>query len=245
MQPFSILLGLGALLGLLLVVWRAPEKESSRYLDAALIILFGTLVGSRAMTVAVNFGYYQNHPGEIIQVWQGGLSGIGAMAGGIIMIIVMAVWWKLPAGKLADVLLPLAGAIAITAWLGCWVDSCAYGYAADHWWALPGRDEWGVNANRVPVQLLGAILTLIVVWSLDWAGKRLAIPGLMSAIGLFGLSAVLFGLSFLRADPSPIWNSLRLEAWGAIGLMVFSLLLMVVILLRWKFRKKKGIPPER
>jgi phosphatidylglycerol:prolipoprotein diacylglycerol transferase len=245
MQPFSILIGLGALFGLLLVVWRAPEKESSRYLDAALLILLGALVGSRVMTVVVNFNYYQNHPGEIIQVWLGGLSGIGAMAGGIIMVIVMALWWKLPAGKLADVLLPLAGALAITAWLGCWVDSCAYGYTADQWWALPGRDEWGMSANRVPVQLLGAILTLILVWSLDWAGKRLPIPGLMAAIGLFGLSAVLFALSFLRADPTPMWNNLRLEAWGAIGLMIFSLCLMGVIIFRWKFQKKKETSPGR
>ena len=238
MQPFSILLGLGVLLGLLLTVWRAPEKEASRYLEAGLWVLLGALVGSRAMTVVINFTYYQSHPGEIVQVWLGGLSGMGALAGGILVIIILALWWKLPVGKLADTLLPLAGTLTIAAWLGCWVDSCGYGLASDMWWALPGRDEWGVLTNRVPVQLMGAIITLVLIWLLDWAGKRLPIPGLNAAIGLFGMSAVIIALSFLRADPTPIWNGLRLEAWGAIGLIIFSLSSVVVLLSRWKIRKK-------
>jgi prolipoprotein diacylglyceryltransferase len=238
MQPFSILLGLGVLLGLLLTVWQAPEKEASRYLEAGLWVLLGALVGSRATTVVVNFTYYQSHPVEIVQVWLGGLSGMGALAGGILVIIILALWWKLPVGKLADMLLPLAGTLTIAAWLGCWVDSCGYGLASELWWALLGRDEWGVLANRVPVQLLGAIITLVLIWLLDWAGKRLPIPGLVAAIGLFSMSAVIMALSFLRADPTPIWNGLRLEAWGAIGLMIFSLASVVVLLLRWKIRKK-------
>jgi len=61
---------------------------------------------------------------------------------------------------------------------------------------------------------------------------------LNAAIGLFGMSAVIIALSFLRADPTPIWNGLRLEAWGAIGLMIFSLSSVVVLLSRWKIRKK-------
>ena len=240
MQPFSILLGLGALLGLLLTVWRAPKKEAERYLDAGLWILFAALVGGRAMAVAVNFKYYQTHPGEMLQVWLGGISGIGALAGGMVAIIILSLWWKLPAGKLADTLLPLAGALAITAWLGCWVDSCGYGTRSEVWWALPGQDEWGVLAKRVPVQLMGAILTLVLVWVLDWASNRIPIPGLMAVIGLFGISAVIFTLSFLRADPIPVLKGLRLEAWAAIGLMIISLSAVVVLLLHWKLKKKEN-----
>jgi prolipoprotein diacylglyceryltransferase len=239
MQSFSILLGVGALLGLLLLVWRAPKKEAERYLDAGLWILFAALAGGRLIGVAVNFKYYQNHPGEILQVWLGGISGVGALAGGVVAIIILSVWWKLPAGKLADALLPLTGAIAISAWLGCWADSCSYGMPSELWWAIPGRDEWGVLAKRVPVQLLGALLTLVIIWCLDWASKHIRIQGLIATIGLFGISAVIFSLSFLRADPVLIVNGLRLEAWAAIGLMIISLTAVVVLLLHWKFKNKK------
>jgi hypothetical protein len=45
---------------------------------------------------------------------------------------------------------------------------------------------------------------------------------------------VLFSLSYLRADPTPIWNGLRLDAWGAAGLMLFSALSLVVLLIYGK-----------
>ena len=242
MQPFSILLGLGALVGLLLMVWQAPKEETSRYLNAGLWTLFGALVGSRILVVMENYSYYRSHLGEIAQVWLGGLSGIGALAGGLLTILILSVWWNLPAGKLADTLLPLAGAVAITAWLGCWVDRCGYGITTVGWWALPGRDEWGRLANRVPVQLLGAVFTLVIIWLLDWVGKRTRIPGLISAIGLLGISAVLFSLSFLRADPTPVWKNLRLEAWGAAVLMLISLILLAIVISRWMFRVKQNSP---
>jgi prolipoprotein diacylglyceryltransferase len=238
MHLFSILLAVGALAGLLLLNWRAPQKERIRYVDAGVLVLFGALVVGRAFSVAVNLNYYAVHPGEILQVWMGGFSGIGALVGGVLVIIVLAIWWRLPLGSLADALLPLAGTLAIAAWMGCWLDACSYGAPSNAWWALPSGDEWGVITNRVPVQLMGAIATLIVIWLLDWVGRRLPVQGSGAALGLLGLSAVLFGLSYLRADPTPVWNGLRLEAWGALGLMAFSALVLVVLLLYWISRKK-------
>jgi phosphatidylglycerol:prolipoprotein diacylglycerol transferase len=244
MQPFSLLLGLGALTGLLLAGWRAPKKETIRYIDAGVLTLVGALLGSRALFVMVNFSYYQTHPGEIFQVWLGGLSSIGALVGGILAVFILAIGLRIPVGVLADMLLPLAGALAITAWLGCWVDRCGYGVPSNAWWAMPGRDEWGVLVTRVPVQLMGAGLTLLLIWILDWAGKRLPAQGLSASIGLFGLSAVEFSLSYLRADSTPMWNGLRLEAWGSIGLMIFSIVTVVVLLLGVKF-KKQGNPRRK
>ena len=241
MQLFSVLLGLGALMGMLLIVWKAPKKETSRYLDAALVILFCALLVSRAGYVAVHFPYYQIHPGEMIQVWKGGLSGIGALAGGALAILILAGWWRGSTGAMADIFLPLVGTLTITAWLGCWMDSCGYGLPAKAWWALPARDEWGVLAYRVPVQLMGAIVTLVIIWFLDWVSKRISIPGVSACLGVFLIAAEIFALSFLRADSTPIWHGLRLDAWGAIGLMLFCLVTGVVLLFRWK--KRRSLSP--
>jgi prolipoprotein diacylglyceryltransferase len=237
MQPFSLLLGLGALAGLLLAGWRAPQKDRIHYLDAGVLTLLGALLGSRTFTVVVNWTYYQSRPGEIYQVWLGGLSSIGAMVGGLLAIFILGTWLKIHVGVLADVLLPLAGAMTVTAWMGCWVDRCGYGLPSTTWWALPARDEWGVLADRIPVQLLGAILTLIIIWLLDRSSKHLPVKGMSATLGLFGLSAVMFVLSYLRADPTPVWNGLRLEAWGGIGLMIFALVTVVVLLICWKYKK--------
>jgi len=78
-----------------------------------------------------------------------------------------------------------------------------------------------------------------LIWLLDRLDKRLPIKGMSAALGIFGLSTVVFILSYLRADPTPIWNGLRLEAWGAIGLMVFSSVTVVVLLFCWKYKKSQ------
>ena len=237
MQLFSFVLGLGALIGLVLVSWRAPQKERIRYVDAGVLTLFGALVGGRALSVAVNWSYYSAHQEQVLQVWKGGFSGIGALVGGALTIFILAIWWNLPFGTLADALLPLAGTLTIAAWMGCWMEGCSYGLPSSAWWAMPAGDEWGLASNRVPVQLIGAVATLVVIWLLDWGGRRLPIHGTGAALGLFGISAVLFGLSYLRTDPTLIWNGLSLEAWGAAALMLFSAFSLVVLLIHGKLKK--------
>jgi prolipoprotein diacylglyceryltransferase len=237
MQPFSLFLAFGVLSGLLLVGWRAPKKETLRYLDAGLIALISALIGSRAFAVAINFSYFRLHPAEIYQVWLGGLSSIGALVGGSLVVVLISIWWKIPVGLLSDTLFPLAGAISIAAWLGCGLDRCSYGLPSNAWWALPSRDAWGILTNRVPVQLLGALLTLGVVWSLERLRMTSTVMGMNASLGLLGITSILFGLSYLRADPAYIWNGLRLDAWGALSLMIFWGIIVVVLLARWRNMK--------
>ena len=232
MQPFSLLLGVGALTGLLLVGWRAPQKETVRYLDAAVFSLFVALIISRGSFVWVNWGYYAYHLSEIIQVWQGGLSGVGALAGAVLGMIIITLAFKFPLGLLADTYLPLASTLAVAAWLGSWVSGSSYGAPSAAWWALPAYDEMGVLNTHLPVQLLGSILSLLIALLLDRIGPRFSMKGMSALLYLFGLSGVIFGLSFLRLDPALTWQGLRLEAWGAVALMIFSALLVVVLLLR-------------
>ena len=236
MHATSVLLGVGTLTGLLLVCWRAPQKELSAYLDAGFWVLVGALIGSRAGSVLVNFAYYQANPGEVFQVWEGGLSGIGALVGGAVAIFVVARWKKIPTATLADVLFPLAGTLMVTAWLGCWISSCAYGLPSEAWWALPASDELGGIANRIPVQLVGAALTLVFLFLLELAGKHFPVPGSNALTGLLLLSAEILALSFLRADPTPTWLGLRLEAWGAAAVLMAGTLGGVVLLVRGRHR---------
>jgi prolipoprotein diacylglyceryltransferase len=237
MQPFSLLIAFGVLSGLLLVGWRAPKKETIRYLDAGLITLIGALIGSRAFAVGVNFSYYRLHPAEIYQVWFGGLSSIGALVGGSLVVVFISIWWKIPVGLLSDTLFPLAGALSFAAWLGCGLDRCSYGLPSNAWWALPSRDAWGVLTDRVPVQLIGAFLSLGVVWSLERLRITSTVVGMNASLGLFGITTILFGLSYLRADPAYIWKGLRLDAWGALALMIFWGIIVVVLLARCRSMK--------
>jgi phosphatidylglycerol:prolipoprotein diacylglycerol transferase len=225
---FSVLLGLGIGIGLAWVVWVSPKRQSRNHLSAALWVLLGGLLGGRAVYTALNWPYFQNHLGETALVFLGGLAWPGVLAGGLLALVIYSWASHLPLGRLADAMLPLVTALAVSAWLGCWLDGCAYGPATTAWWGLPGRDEWGTMAQRMPTQLLGALLTLLVIGLLDWNKKRLHHAGQMAALALLGLSLVVFGLSFLRADPALQWNGLRPDAWAALAFTALAGMAFVI-----------------
>jgi phosphatidylglycerol:prolipoprotein diacylglycerol transferase len=207
------------------VVYQAPKNEVEATLQHSLAALFGALLGGRLVYVAVNWPYYQEQALEIPQVWLGGFSGLGAL-GGALLALRLAAWRsRQPWGKAADALLPLLAAVTVVAWLACWSAGCAYGNPTEAWWGVPARNEWGVTAFRQPAQLWGACAALVLYWAINRSRKWLTAPGGATYLALFGLALLGVGLSFLRADPAPIWRGLRLDAWGWLGLAGFAFLL--------------------
>lgn len=244
MDIFSLLLGVGAGAGLIWVAYRAPEKQALSYVDAGLAALLGGLVGGRAVFVAVNWGYFQDHLVEIPQVWLGGFSGLGALAGSVLAVAQLALFVRQTFGELADALLPLVTSMVTAAWLACWLDGCVYGAPVEEWWGVLARDEWGILIPRMPVQLIGALLSLGLFWSIERISSRLPIPGQAAGLAVLGLSLILFGLSFLRADPVPYWRGMRLDAWGSLMLAGLASLYLISLLIRmWletRRRKQKS-----
>ena len=241
MSVFSLILSLGAIAGLVMVAWRAPKKLATRYVDAGLGILLCALVGSRLAYALVHWSYYSTHVGEIFQVWLGGLSGAGAVVGALLGMVFLRLLQSFFIGPLADGLLPLLGTLTIAAWLGCWADGSAYGMPSAAWYALPARDEWGTLAPRLPVQLLGALLTLGLFAGLEQTRRWLRRPGLEASLGLLGVALIALGLSFLRADPAQTWQGLRQDTWEALVVAGCALPAVVVLLLPRRRRAATAI----
>lgn len=231
---FSLLVGLGAGVGLAWVAWRAaglPPTGTVQRVNAGLWTLIGALLGSRAAYVAVNWAYFKTHLGEAPQVQLGGLAWPGALAGGLVFLAIYAALARQPLGVLADALLPLAASLTVSVWLGCWVLGSAYGPPLAAWWAVPARDEGGHLAGRFPTQPLGALLALGLAWLLDlnWHFRR---PGIASGLWLGGFALQLLAISLLRGDPAPGWQGLRLETWAALGFTALAALGLLLLYLR-------------
>ena len=236
-NPFSIIIGLGASLGLMLVAIRAPKQKAASQLNASLWILLGSLIGARSGFVAANWGYFQSHGLEIPQVWLGGLSWAGAALGGLLSLAVVALARKGELGTLADAMVPLALVLTLAAWLGAWESGIAYGPAAPNvWWAAPTPDEWGVWALRWPLQPLGALAVLVIFGLVDQLRSRLHQPGEAASLALMGIALSVFGLSFLRADPGQTWRDWRLDSWA--GLVFVGLAFVFCVAAFWPRRKK-------
>ncbi len=235
---FSLLLGFGAALGLLWVGLQSPTGEALQTVNAGLVALFGGLLAGRLAYVAAHWQYFQSHRGEIPQLFLGGLAWPGALAGGVLAVIIYAALTSQSTGRLLDALLPLLGMVVFSVWLACWLEGCAYGPAAQSWWALPARNEWGVIARRLPVQLIGAVSVILTLLLVDRIRERIPFPGQAGLLVLCVLAVQLFALSFLRADPAPSWRGLHLESWAALGLAACFLLALAVLSLNQKLRRR-------
>jgi prolipoprotein diacylglyceryltransferase len=235
-NPFTLIIAGGAVLGLVQVARHAAPEEILAWMDAAAITMLAALVGARLYFVFLYFDYYRVQPLEIPQVWLGGLDWPGAVAGGMLAVFGIAFLRALPLGRTADYLAQAAPPLAIAAWLGCWWAGCGYGFPSA-FLGMPITAEDGSSTLRFPVQLLAALSLLCYYAWLEMGVSRPLLPGARAGwIGL-GLAVNLLLFSFLRADPIPLWSGLRPDTWAA--LMMTVLMLVVCLVPRFV---RKGIP---
>lgn len=240
---FQWMIGLGATLGLAWAAVRAGER-ASQIVNAGLAALLGAYLGSRLSYLLINEVYFRNHPQEIFQLPLGGFSWPGALAGGVLALLLFAALVRQPPGELADGLLPLLVTLSVTGWLGCWLAGCAYGEPLDAWWGLLASDEWGNLTRRWPVQALGALSSLAVVWLVDQLPRERLPAGSTFVLGLLGISSINFFLSLLRADPAPLLNNLRIETWVALVYSALALLTFTLMLLASRRQKSPAADLE-
>lgn len=212
MNPFSLWLALGVTLGLWQVAHSGPPRTQFARLGLGVAVLTAALIGARLGYVILHPAYFRTHPLVVPQVWQGGLSGVGALLGALLGLGGLAWGVRRPWLALSADLLPLLPTVTATVWLGCWDAGCAYGppAPAGAWWALPIRDEWGHTNLRWPLQPLAALSLLGLFWALEvrlreaTVARRVGWGGLLFAVhtGLFSLA---------RADVPPTWNTIRLD----------------------------------
>jgi phosphatidylglycerol---prolipoprotein diacylglyceryl transferase len=233
---FAAIIAIGAAAGL----WRISRpgihvqavhqvfgSDANHRLNAGLLVLLSALIGSRAGYVLVNWGYFQAHPWDAFQLWLGGLAWPGALLGGLLALGGLALAWRRPAGALADALFPLLAPVVVAAWLGGWQAGSFYGpaLAAPTGWAVLARDELGQMLYRWPLQPAAALLSLAVLGLAERFGLGRLPPGRAASLGWLGMCLLLLGLTFIRVDPAPLWNGLRLDAWAASGLVILALAL--------------------
>lgn len=110
-RSYSLLFLLAFVLGLGVTVAIARMKSrpdiGEHFLNLAAPMFLGAIVGSRFWQVFLfEWGYYSQHPSEILAIWHGGLS----IQGGIVGALIVGIWYvrknRLPFWKMADIAAP-------------------------------------------------------------------------------------------------------------------------------------------
>ena len=118
------------------------------FIDNSPVVIILGIIGARLYYCLVNYSYYINHPVEIFDIRQGGLSVHGMIIFGVITVYFLAKKYKLNLLKLLDILSCSAIlAQAIGRW-GNFFNSEAFGY--------PTNADWGVfiPVSKRPVEFL-------------------------------------------------------------------------------------------
>jgi phosphatidylglycerol:prolipoprotein diacylglycerol transferase len=126
-------------------------------------IVLASIVGARLLHVLANYSsYYQANPGQILDVWHGGLSSFGGLLFGIPVGVVLARKRCPELGSWRA--LDLIGPVLMAAWgvgrlLGPQLMVAGGGRQTTAWWGLRYAGEAG---KRVPVPLIQAFDSFVI-----------------------------------------------------------------------------------
>ena len=226
MNGYSLLIGIGAALGLLQVIRRVPDNLALRWTVAGLVMLMAGLAGARAAYVWLNPSYYTLHPQAVWRLVEGGLAWPGALAGVLAAFFLAALLLRVPLGVAADVFAPMIVTVAITAWLGAAFSGTAYGSSIHPAlpWAIPSTEPEGVLTYRWPLQLTAALTLFLIFWSFERRTADSRLPEMRAGLAGLLLAGHTALFSYWRADGGLAFNGWRVDYAAAALLGALCLL---------------------
>lgn len=233
----------GILLGWQLVVravktpklWhnQTPAMNAPQIEDLLTWVIVGVILGGRlGYVLFYQPGYYLNHPGEILAVWQGGMAFHGGLLGVIVAGLIYTWRHNIPRLSAADIMalgVPpglLLGRLAnfINAELWGRPTSLPWGVAFPTQAAQFCPDVAGICA-RHPSQLYeaaleGLLLVAVLIW-LVWRSGALKTPGLVAGVFFAGYGMARFTVEFVRqpdaqfiSEGNPLGLAWHVAGWG-------------------------------
>jgi phosphatidylglycerol:prolipoprotein diacylglycerol transferase len=239
----AILLGYG--------VGLAMTKKTIYYKhlqDSLIPVVFGAIIGARIWHVFVfQWPTYSKHPLQIFEIWQGGISIEGAIAGGILTLFIYARRHKISFLEFADYLSPTMILAQGIGRIACFMNGDAFGkptggdfgivypkdsYAYAYYGSKPlwPAEVWESQGDMI----LFCILFMLHVFVRPKLGK-----GWIVSFYVFLYFTERFILEYFRGD-SPRYGNLTGGQWSAIGIVVLDIIFMVYLTLRDLKNKQTG-----
>ncbi|MBY0109678.1 MAG: prolipoprotein diacylglyceryl transferase [Candidatus Babeliaceae bacterium] len=243
--PFSVhIYGIFVALGIsAFIALSFNHSLRKKYISSALyekLIIFTSiiaLVGARALHIASEWGAYHTFT-QMISVWNGGLSILGAIAGGLTFVPLFLWYYKisvLPILDLGALYIPLAQAIAR---LGCLFGGCCFGCATASTWSIiytHASSHAPLNTPLIPTQLYSSLIygAIFIVLQLIYRNFKVQ-PGMLAGLYLIFSSLERFAVDFYRGDriinsiDALIYtSSLSLHQWISLGLICVGMIFIL------------------
>lgn len=237
---YGIMIALGVTALILWTVWRVRKGANLSYetvLTAALVGIPAGIVFSRLLHVLDRWGYYSQHPGQIIGAE--GLTIYGAVLGAALAIWIYSRFSNFRFTYAADLVAPgivLAQAIGR---VGCLINGCCYGTKTSLPWGIiyTNPDSSGYSASQSllpgiglhPTQVYEIIFLIILFGVLLVLKDRLKPEGSLFLVYLGGYSLWRFSVGFIREGTDFLFGLHQAQVIGIIVMVA-----TVALLVRWR-----------
>jgi phosphatidylglycerol---prolipoprotein diacylglyceryl transferase len=226
LRSYGVIVALSFFLGL----WWSTREAKRKGLDPALVqdfafyALLGGIIGARIYYVVFsNPSYFLQKPWEIVAIWHGGISIIGALLGGFLT----ALWYcrkkNIAFWRFADTLAPGVALGQAAGVFACLLNGDSYGKPTDLAWAITYTDPRAMaplNITLHPVEIyemVAYLLVFLLVWQTREKYKTDGFPFLTY---LAGYGAARFSVEFFRGNPAIL-------AWEIPAAQVFGVALIL------------------
>lgn len=209
MPMYSIMIGLGLILGVLLAVFRAKRSglKGEDVFNACLFAVIGLIVGGKILYLitiipwmAENWSRLMSTPQLWIDLLRGGFVFYGGLIGALLMIGWYVKKFRIPAMQMLDTLMPSVPLAHAFGRIGCFCAGCCYGIPSPFGFDFSASEVAPHGVTLLPVQLFEAGGNLLLCGILLLVGRRMKKPGLLTGIYLAGYAVMRFVLEFFRYD---------------------------------------------
>ncbi len=219
-------------------LWGGPAPLIVHDFDDFIIwITLGVILGGRTGYVLFyNLPHFAEHPIEIVQLWNGGMSFHGGVTGCVIAIVLFALYRRIPMLSLGDVTAAVAPIGLFLGRIANFINGELWGRPTDVPWAMIFPN--GGPIPRHPSQLYEASLegvVLFIVLALLVRAGALKRPGILTGSFALGYGvARIAGELFREPDVQLgfLWGGLTMGMLLSIPLMIGGIAVLVFALLR-------------
>lgn len=236
-RVYGVLTAVAFLTGIYLSSMLAKKRgiNPDIILDLGLVIIICSIIGARALYVIVWWKYFAVHLAEIFKVWEGGLVFYGGLIGGFIGGIAWGRYKKLPAFKIADIIMPFLALAHAIGRIGCYYNACCYGAMSENYGVIfPGI---GDHLKHLPTQLYESALNFMnfIVLILFFRNKKRK-TGDVLFLYSFNYGIIRLIIEMFRGDPER-GTVLGLSTSSLISIFLIAVGIIGFIYLRLKKQK--------
>ena len=205
---YSICIGAGLVLAIILAAVRAKKRDLSRedVFNTSLFAIIGLIIGAKLLFFVTMIPTFIEYPQILtsfdawVDMIRGGFVFYGGLIGVLAGIWIYTKMYKIPMMKMLDALIPSVPLAHAFGRIGCFCAGCCYGVPWEHGVEFNASEVAPHGVKLLPVQLIESGCNVALFALLLLLERRFTRKGMLTGAYLLGYAVIRFVLEYFRYD---------------------------------------------